>query len=127
MIENIPIEDMTYPEYPAFISSVSVTKQSLKGAQMVCEVRGVTNVPNLAALTPESWTGALFDFLLELHQGDYDHFRASCTAAVKRIKDEIEARQLAFEESEKKRFEEMRAKIDNGRVENVSEFHRKIG
>jgi len=84
-------DELLYPEAPANITGISITKQMLKGAQMKCELCAVTNVQNLAALTPEAWTNACFDFLFEMHQDDYDHFKNSCTDAVRRIRSKIES------------------------------------
>ena len=90
--EDLSAEQLMYPDAPAFIDRVAITRQALKAGELKCEIQAVTNVPNLAALTPEAWTAALFGFLLDLHRGDYEHFRASCTDAVIQIKDEINRR-----------------------------------
>jgi hypothetical protein len=40
-----------------------------------------------------------------MHREDYDHFKASCTAAVQEIRDEIEAHQMRVREAEYRRQE----------------------
>lgn len=92
-------EDWMYPNYPPCIEAIAITKQQLKGVEMKCELQAVTNVPNLALLTPEAWTQALFNLLLEMHGGDYDKFRSSCTSAVQAIKLELSGGVTTFREA----------------------------
>jgi hypothetical protein len=79
-------QDWMYPNNPPCIQSIAITKQTLNGCELKCEIQAVTNVPNLAVLTPSAWTKALFDLLLQMHGGVYEDFRDSCTDAVHEIK-----------------------------------------
>jgi hypothetical protein len=83
------LRPLLYPDAPAMIECLVITKQTLKGGELKCEMVGVTNVPNLAVLGPEAWTAAMFEFLLAMHGGDYEHFKASCTNAVGLIKEQL--------------------------------------
>lgn len=93
--DDLSVDQLMYPDCPPRIEAISITRQALKNGELKCELQAVTNVPNLAALTPEAWTNALFGFLFEMHRGDYDHFRNSCTSAVSAIKDQINSRMEA--------------------------------
>lgn len=72
--------------WPPVLAALKVTGYKLKAPEITLTLTGVTNVENLATLTPEAWARAMFDFLLDLHGDDYRAFRETCTLAVETLK-----------------------------------------
>lgn len=75
--------------WPPVLAALKVTGYKLKAPEITLTVTGITNVENLATLTPEAWARAMFDFLMELHGGDYRAFRETCTLAVESLKADL--------------------------------------
>ena len=68
-----------------------ITSQTLRGSELQVKASAITTVDDIAQITPEAWTMAIFDWLLRLHEGDYEAYAQTCRRAALMVKDQAKA------------------------------------